>query len=304
MPLRFGLFGTGDWARDVHAAALHAEPDAELVGVWGRNGDKTRALASELGIVAYDDRDALIGDVEAVCVALPPDVQAEIALRAAERGRHLLLEKPLALDVPTANRVVDAVAASGVRSVVFFTLRFAPASAQWLRDVLAQGPPDGLRATWFSSLFHADDARSPDSPWRRERGALWDVGPHALSLALPLLGPVSDVRCVGGQGDTVHLTLRHEAGGTSTISLSLTVPPASSLVELGIYGTGGWQHMPAASEAKSGAARSAVRQLIAAVRSGEPHPCDVDFARNVVAVLQAAQRDLGLPAARDDRLAR
>ena len=95
--LRFGLFGTGHWAAETHGAALHAHPEAELVGVWGRNPERAAMLAERYGVPAYADVDALIEACEAIAVALPPDIQADIAVRAASAGRHLLLDKPLAL---------------------------------------------------------------------------------------------------------------------------------------------------------------------------------------------------------------
>src|ERR1035437_5099917 len=59
------------------------------------------------------------------------------------------------------------------------------------------------------------------------RGALWDIGPHALSILLPALGPVTHVVADRGLGDTVMVVLRHESGAASTMSLSLTAPPGS-----------------------------------------------------------------------------
>ena len=97
--MRFGVLGTGFWARVVHAAALAAHPSAELVGVWGRDLAKAKAVGAEFDVPGYGDVDALLADVDAVAVALPPDVQAPLAVRAAEAGKHLLLEKPIALDV-------------------------------------------------------------------------------------------------------------------------------------------------------------------------------------------------------------
>lgn len=293
MALRFGLFGTGPWADEVHAAALMAEPSVDLVGVWGRNPDKARCVADHWGVRAYDDLDALLGDVDAIAVALPPDVQADIAERAARAGRHLLLDKPLALDLSAAERVVAAVEASGVRSVIFFTLRFARSTAEWLDTTLADGPWDGLRAAWLSPFLHPDATSSWDSPWRRERGALWDVGPHALSLALPLLGEITDVCPVRGPGDTVHLALSHASGAASTVSLSLTVPPAAATVDLAVYGEPGWRTMPATSETKVDSLRAAIRQLVDGAERGAPgSPCDVRFGRDVVAVLAAAESRL------------
>src|ERR1700687_750105 len=69
----------------------------------------------------------------------------------------------------------------------------------------------------------------PDSPyasstWRREKGALWDVGPHALSVLTAALGPVVGVTADSGAGDLVHLVFHHAAGATSTASLTLDAP--------------------------------------------------------------------------------
>ena len=68
----------------------------------------------------------MLADVDAVAIALPPDVQAPLAARAARAGKHLFLDKPLALSVTAADDVVAAVTDAGVRSVVFFTSRFRP----------------------------------------------------------------------------------------------------------------------------------------------------------------------------------
>src|SRR3954452_21479959 len=106
--LRFGLVGTGYWADVAHAAGIAAHPQAELVGVWGRDPAKAAALAAKHGVRAFDDSDELIAAVDAVAFSVPPNVQAELALPAAQAGRALLLEKPLALTVEAAERLAAA----------------------------------------------------------------------------------------------------------------------------------------------------------------------------------------------------
>src|SRR3954469_14711917 len=184
--MRFGLVGTGFWARVTHAAGLQKHPDAELAGIWGRSPQKAAALADDLGVAAFDDLDAMLDVVDAVAFAVPPDAQAEFAVRAAERGRHLLLDKPLALDLAAADRVVRAVEESAVRATVFFTNRYVPEVDEWLGGL----PGDDWFAGRVRILGNIFEPGSPyaDSGWRQERGALWDVLPHALSIALPILG--------------------------------------------------------------------------------------------------------------------
>ena len=90
--MRFGVLGTGFWARKVHAAALAAHPDAELVGVWGRDAAKAEAAGAEFEVPGTTDLDGLLGACDAVSIAVPPDVQVPLAIAAAGAGRHLLLE--------------------------------------------------------------------------------------------------------------------------------------------------------------------------------------------------------------------
>src|SRR5215213_4454197 len=132
--MRFGVVGTGFWAREIHARSLAQHPDAELVGIWGRDLAKAKALGAEFEVAGYADLDDLLAGVDAVSFSVPPDVQVPLAVRAAEAGKHLLLEKPIALDLPAANRLVQAVRTAGIASVVFFTFRFQAGTASWLEQ--------------------------------------------------------------------------------------------------------------------------------------------------------------------------
>jgi predicted dehydrogenase len=286
--MRFGVLGTGYWAREVHAASLAGHPDAELAGVWGRDLAKAKAVGAEFDVPGYGDLDALLADVDAVCFSLPPDVQAPLAVRAAEAGKHLLLEKPIALSLADADRMVDAVRAAGVASVVFFTFRFHQATATWLaqagRTRLAGGG-----ATWFGAI-----AGSPfDTPWRREHGALWDLGPHALSLLVPTLGRVVAVQAGAGLGDTVHLVLHHLSGAASTVTLSQTAAPMTAGEEFFVHGDAGRiVLLPDGERPPIGPYRRAVDDLMAAATTGGSHELDVRFGRDVVVVLETAGRAL------------
>src|SRR5262249_62274767 len=104
--LRFGVVGTGYWAREVHAAGLAGHPDVELVGVWGRDPAKAAAVAAAHGTEAFADYDTLLAAGDAVTFSVPPQVQAELAPRAAAAGGRLLLGKPLAPGTPAAGPIV------------------------------------------------------------------------------------------------------------------------------------------------------------------------------------------------------
>lgn len=283
--MRFGLLGTGYWAAETQAAGLADHPDAQLVAVWGRDPAKAGALAGRYGVTAHDDVDALLSEVDAVAVALPPDVQAPLAVRAANAGRHLLLDKPVALTLAAADEVVAAAGASGVASVVFFTNRFRPGINEFLDGL---GRQDAARCTLAASIFQPDSPYA-GSAWRREHGGLWDVGPHALSVLLPVLGPVEAVSAFGGPHDTTHALLRHAGGAVSTLTLTLDAPAGAATFECTFHGDR-VTPLPDTGGSPVDAFRTAVSQLVASARAGRAdHPCGVRFGRDVVEVLAAVQ---------------
>lgn len=243
--MRFGLVGTGFWARTVHAVAF----------------------------------------------AVPPDVQADVAERAARAGRHLLLEKPLATRPDDADRLVGAVAGSGVSSVVFFTGRFLPELRAWIDEVRGERW-HGAWAVWLGSAF-ASDSPFRDSPWRRDKGGLWDVGPHALSLLTAALGPVRRITADRGTRDVVHLVLHHENAATSTVTVTLSAPTAAACSALTLWGEPGRSTMPTPTGEAVDAYRTALAELVAAARADRAdHPSDVRYGARVVHLLADAERQL------------
>ncbi|WP_155056360.1 Gfo/Idh/MocA family protein [Streptomyces blattellae] len=285
--MRIGLLGTGPWAQMAHAPALSEHRDLDFAGVWGRRPEAAKELADRHGTRAYDDVDALLADVDAVAVALPPDIQAGLAARAARAGCHLLLDKPLALTVEEGRAVVEAVREAGVASVVFFTARFQTRTEAWVAEQAEQGAWFTARVQWLGSVFTSDSPFA--TPWRREKGALWDVGPHALSVLLPVLGDVRRVAAVAaGPGDTTHLVLEHTGGASSTLTLSLTAPPAAAGVGVELRGEPGVTVLPEGAEGAVAALVRAADALRTAARGGEPHACDAAFALRVTEILAEA----------------
>lgn len=287
--MRFGLAGTGYWAQVAHARALADAPGIEFAAVWGRNSEATGTLAASFGATAHSDFDAFLADVDAVAFSVPPNVQSELAVRAARAGRHLLLEKPLALTAEASDAIVAAVEAAGIASVVFFTSRFQPDARAWLDLVTTAGGWAGGHVVWLGSVYAES---SPfNTPWRREKGALWDLGPHGISLLWAILGPVESVTADIGRGDLTHLVLHHQGGATSTATMTLGAPEAAEGFDLQIWGEHGRASVPPLAGDPVGALRVAVTELADNVRSGRTsHPCDVRFGNAVTQVLAQAQR--------------
>ncbi|NMO54991.1 Gfo/Idh/MocA family oxidoreductase [Actinoplanes sp. TBRC 11911] len=293
--LSAGLIGTGSWAQKTHAPALAAHPDIDLNGVWGRSSDAAGRLAGSYGATAYSGDDGLTELIESsdvIAFAVPPDVQAGIAVQAALAGRHLLLEKPVATSVAAAREVADAVARTGVSSIVFTTLRFTEETATWIGEQTAKGG-------WFTAqgltLFPAAGIPgiSTLTPWREESGALWDLGPHVLSVYLPLLGDVRAVKAVRTGHDLTHLIMTHDSGASSSATLSLQAPPASMANQMELLGEHGIAAMPQGGWNDPVASyHNAVDALVTSVRTNTPHECDVRFGLRMTEILAELERDI------------
>jgi predicted dehydrogenase len=286
--MRFGLFGTGPWAHMAHAPALTAHESVELVGVWGRNPDKAAELAALHNAKPYADADDLIADVDAVAIALPPDVQAPIALRAATSGKHLLLDKPVAFTKAEADEIVEVVSSRDLASVVFFTRRLMPE----IRDFIASAQEAGGwlegRVDHVGSIFTEGNPFGA-SAWRKESGGLWDVGPHAFALLLPILGPVTEVTAMAGARDMTHVLARHADGAISTLTMSVDAPPAAGREEAAIAGEAGVRTAPNAPWDPVQALGRAIDELLAAAAGGPKPELDVRFGAQITAILAAAQ---------------
>lgn len=289
--MRIGLAGTGYWARIAHAPALASTDGIELTAVWGRNPAAAQALARQHGAAAVTDFDEFADRVDAVAFAVPPDVQSPLALRAAAKGKHLLLEKPIALSAAEADTLADAVRRAGVASVVFFTLQFEASVRAWLADVTARTDWAGGSAVWLGSALQ--EASPFNTPWRREKGGLWDLGPHLVALLWSALGPVSSVRADSGGGEVTHLVLHHAGGAASSVSITMSVPERAEFFELFVWGAGGRSAVRREAGDAVAPLRTALTELAACARDGgAAHACDVSFGRDVVRVLADAQRQL------------
>jgi predicted dehydrogenase len=290
-PLRFGLVGTGYWARIAHAPALASTEGIELAAVWGRNPQAASALAASYQAEAHEEIEAFLAAVDGVAFAVPPDVQAPIAATAARAGKHLMLEKPIATSDAGADELASAVAEAGVASVVFFILRFRAETRAWLAEVTAHGGWMGGLGSWFGSSLL--DSSPFNTPWRRDKGALWDLAPHMVALLWAALGPVTAVTADRGPGDVSHLILHHQGGPSSTVTVSQNGGESAAGFDAYVWGSSGRSVAPRLAHDPVPPMRTALTELVATIRSGQTrHPCDAGFGRDVGHVVAEAQRQI------------
>jgi predicted dehydrogenase len=271
--LRVGLVGGGPWARNVHGPALAAHPATEITAIWTRRPEVAGELAAEFGGRAHARLDDLLDHVDVVAFAVPPQAQAELAVRAASAGRHLICEKPLAGSVEHARAVVAAVQRAGVHSSMVLTLRHAPAVREWLAALppAPAGPDTVASARWLSGALLGGPYSA--STWRIEHGALLDVGPHVIDLLEAAVGPAASVGWAHhDQPDLWRFGLVHEGGARSTVTMSMRMPIDPTETEFAVFGPGVSHRLAGRSADALTCYAALLDELVAAVAGTGPAP--------------------------------
>jgi predicted dehydrogenase len=187
--LRWGVLSTANINRKVVPGTTRADR-CEVVAIASRELDRAEAAASELGIArghgSYDD---LLKDpeVDAVYIPLPNHLHEEWTIAAARAGKHVLCEKPLAMNAGEAERMVEACASAGVVLMEAFMYRLHP-SWETVRELVRSGRIGELRSiqSWFS--YFNDDPTNIRNVAEAGGGALYDIGCYTVNLSRVLFG--------------------------------------------------------------------------------------------------------------------
>jgi predicted dehydrogenase len=192
--LRVGVVGTGALGFH-HARLLRRMPGVAFAGIYDKNPARAADVAKQLETVAHPSLAALLEEVEAVTVAVPTPVHAEVGLAVLERGIALLMEKPLADTLEGADAMVRQAAAQGVVLQVGHVERFN-------RAVRAAAPY--LAEPRFLQI----DRLAPFQPRGTDVAVILDLMIHDLDLVLELVqAPVADVRATGVALLTPHVDI-------------------------------------------------------------------------------------------------
>jgi predicted dehydrogenase len=258
-----------------------------LAAVWTRDPGAAGALASRWGSVAVGSFDELLDRCSAVSFAVPPGVQADLAARAAEHGKAVLLEKPLADTLDSGRRLAEVVGASGVQSMLLLTMRFLPAVRQFLRAAKSRRVRSAHHSSVSGAFLAGPFARSP---WRHERGVLYDVGPHAIDLLTAILGPVLEIRARDDHG-WIQLDLEHHDGGRSRSTLCAhSVGAAINSIE--VSGPDGLLQLDLAATGSPDLPQIVSDEFAEVVRRNTAHNCDVWHGLELQSLLHDAERVL------------
>jgi xylose dehydrogenase (NAD/NADP) len=242
-PLRWGILGCARITRRGLVPGIRASGAGVLHALASRDPATARARAAEFGIPrAHDSYEALLEDpdVDAVYIPLPNELHRPWVIAAADAGKHVLCEKPLALDGPEAEGMVAHCRDRGVLLMEAFMWRHQPRALQ-LRRLIREGAIGALRLirSSFSFPIAAGDWRLDPA---RGGGALWDVGCYGVSAARFFAGAEpADVRSIAHVGPTgVDLTLtallEFPGGVLATVDCSFEQPYRCSCELVGTRG--------------------------------------------------------------------
>ncbi len=241
--LKLGIIGCGRAARRLHLPALQRVDRIDVVALADVDSAALHTTADAFGVVArYADYRALLDDasVEAVAVCVPAEFHERIGIDALEAGKHVLIEKPLALDLEACDRLIEAAAAAQTRAVIGFNLRHHRLVHEAAERVAAgeAGTIEAVRSTWTTDIRRQQTL----SPWRDRRisggGALFEIAVHHIDLWRFLLGTeVEKVYAAGRsiltEDETVALTATLSNGAVVSAVFSEQSTVESSVV---IYG--------------------------------------------------------------------
>lgn len=238
---KIGVLGCGRVAERGHLPALSRTPGLILEAVFDVNFPRALEMQQRFGVPhAYrSEEEFWRSDLDAVVICSPAPVHKEHVLRAAEYGKHVLCEKPLAMTEPDIEVMIRAMRAAGRMFFTGFTYRFSPAAREIHRLVRekAVGEVRALRLIYIWNLHgkwvtDSHDHRIP-SPVRvgrmLEGGPMVDCGVHQIDLARWWLG--SEVRWQRGIGvwvedfeapDHVYLHMGHQCGAHTMVEMSFS----------------------------------------------------------------------------------
>jgi predicted dehydrogenase len=230
--LKLGIVGAGLRGR-LFADALHHRSDVEVVGFAEPSARAAGGAREATGLPVVASHTDLMSDFspDAVVIATPDFAHREVAVDLATTGTHLLIEKPLAMTLPDARAITEAVEKGGGRCLVGFENRWNP------HVIKAKDELDGLGRVITASATLSNSYYVPTEmlSWAAASSPIWFLMPHTTDLLIWLTGrtPVR-VYAAGSRGvlrnrgidtwDVVHATVTFDDGSIATLSSSWILP--------------------------------------------------------------------------------
>jgi UDP-N-acetyl-2-amino-2-deoxyglucuronate dehydrogenase len=237
-PIGFGIVG-GGMIGAVQAAAIGQINGAQLVAVCGRDEQRTAEFAAKFGATSYTSYDEFLKhpDLQIVNVCTPSGVRAELGIKAAEAGKHVLAEKPIEINLERADALIAACDKAGVKLGVIFQSRFLPAVRR-IKQAIDEGRLGKLMiGDAFVKWYRAPEYYAPGT-WRGTLsldggGALINQAIHTVDLLRWMMGPVETAFAMKAAlryphieaEDTLAGVVRFENGALGSIQAATSAKP-------------------------------------------------------------------------------
>jgi predicted dehydrogenase len=229
----------------VHADAIERNDNCRLVGVYARSQEPLKQQAKQLGVKPYATLDEALADdeVEGVVIATPHPSHLDLTVRAAEAGKHVLVEKPMSVTVSEADKMIAACKKAGVILDVLFNRRFSP-EARKAREIIDSGAVgEVLRASLVSTMMrsqHYYDSLGWRGTWNDEGGGvLINQGIHSMDMFQWLAGMPSSLYAKISAfkhdievEDYATALLEYPNGAHGTIHCNTALAPNQSRIEI------------------------------------------------------------------------
>lgn len=254
--LKWGLIGCGDIAQKRVAPALRDLPECELVAVSRARFELAESFAQQFGAKkSYPDWRELLADeeVEAVYVATPVHLHAPQTIAAAEAGKHVLCEKPMAMNASECERMIAACRANNVRLGVAYYRHFYPV-VERVKSLIGSGEIGEPVLAQINSFewFNPETAHPRFWLTSREKaggGPMFDMGCHRVEALVNIFGRVTRVTALTANvlfdrevEDTAVAAFQFEAGPCAVLTVThAALEPQDTLV---VFGSGGSIHVP------------------------------------------------------------
>ena len=216
---RFGILGCGMIA-NIHADAISKMENAKLVGVCDNSPSAAERFAAQHGTRAYESYEEMLADpsVDVVCICTPSGFHAQNAMDALKHGKHVALEKPMALTSESAQALVEASKASKRLLTVISQLRFSE-DIRRVKRLIEEDAFGKLSLCHLSMKYYRTPEYYSSCPWKGTLafdggGALMNQGIHGIDLMLYMMGSVKSV-----QGHVKTISHRIEAEDTAVALL-------------------------------------------------------------------------------------
>ncbi len=248
--LKFGIIGCGRIALK-HAESIVALPEAELVGVCDIVPERARAFAEKYGAKPYVDYIEMLKnpEIDVITVATPSDLHAPIGIAAAKAGKHVMVEKPMAMTLKSADELIAACREAGVKLAVIHQNRFNK-SIKLMRTALNDGRFGKLTHGQATVRWNRDDNYYAQAPWRgtklQDGGVLMNQSIHNIDLLQWMFGPVESVfgytttmlRKIEME-DIGVAVLKFKSGALGIIEAASTIYPKNIEETLNVFGETG-----------------------------------------------------------------